>query len=253
MRLSLASIVSVFSFVFSFIAPATAGERLQFDVVQPNVEEVISLYLQGPNARLVTSANPGGAVLFNSNSRQLHILDHPRKTVTVVDQSTMEQLASVAQGVGELARSQGGVLGDLFKTFGFDNAMGEKAAIEVKTVANQKQFSGQACQMQQVFKDGVMVTQLCLAKQLKMGAIERDTLKQLLNFAQLLAQKGQLIMQQFNVAVPILPTEMIDGVPVYIDSTESKITATLSGLNSADIPAAQFKVPSGYSETVLGF
>lgn len=229
-----------------------AGEKIQFDVVQASGQEVVSLYLQGSQARIVTTANPTGAVIFNANSRQLHVLDHQRKTVTVVDQSTMEQLASVAQGVGELARAQGGVLGDLFETFGFNSQMGAPVNIEVKKLAGEKQFAGQACQMQQIYKDGQLVTQICLSSKISIGSAEHDTLTKLINFAQMMVQKGQIVLQQFKLAIPVLPDQALTGMPVYVENKVEGITATLNSIQKAKIQAAQFNIPGGYSETTFG-
>ena len=244
--------LSILGLTFLTHQAAFAGERLQFDVVQSNAKEVVSVYLQGSEARIVSSANSTGAVIFNANNRKLRVLDHGRKTVTVVDQSTMEQLASVAEGVGNLARAQGGVLGDLFETFGFDNQMGAPVNIEIKQIAGKKQFSGQACQMQQILKDGQVVTQICLSEQINLGATERDTLGKLISFAQLMAQKAQIVLKQFKLAIPTLPTQALSGVPVYVENKVEGVTATLSSVKQVTIPAAQFKIPVGYTETVLG-
>ncbi|MEE9447329.1 MAG: hypothetical protein V3V09_05170, partial [Arenicellales bacterium] len=103
---------------------ALAGERIEFEVAQSNVKETITVFLQGDQARIITSANAQQALLFDARAKQLKVLNHQQKIVTTLDQATLTQLASVAQSMGEIARAQGGVLGDLFKTFGLDNALG---------------------------------------------------------------------------------------------------------------------------------
>ena len=232
---------------------AHAGERIEMQVKQPNLEERITIYLQGEQARIVSTGNTNAAVLFNANSKQLRLIDHQQKTVTKVDQATIEQVASLAEGVGEIARSQGGVLGDLFKTFGLDNAMGEKSVIKHQAVAGEYQYSGVSCAMQQVSKDGQAVTNLCLTDALTLGSAEKNTLSTLISFGQLLVQKGQLVVEQFNLSIPQLPTEVIKGVPIYVKNIPNDTVATLIGLKQVDIPAGQFAVPAGYTETVFGF
>lgn len=239
--------------LFTFGQMAQAGERLEMLLKQPNLEERITIFLQGEQAKIVSTGNANAVVLFNATSKQLRLLDHQQKSVTKVDQATIEQVASLAEGVGEIARSQGGVLGDLFKTFGLDNAMGEKAVIEHQAVPGEHQYSGVSCAMQQVSKDGQPVTQLCLTEALKLGPAEKNTLHTLLRFGQLLVQKGQLVLDQFNLSIPQLPTEAIKGVPIYVKNIPDGTVATLVGLKQIDIPAGQFAVPAGYSETVFGF
>lgn len=230
-----------------------AGERLEMLVKQPNLEERITIYLQGEQAKIVSTGNTNAAVLFNAGSKQLRLINHQQKSVTKVDHATIEQFASLAEGVGEIARSQGGVLGDLLKTFGLDNAMGEKAVIEHQAMAGEHQYSGVNCAMQQVSKDGQPVTQLCLTEALNLGAAEKNTLHTLLRFGQLLVQKGQRVLEQFNISIPQLPTEAIKGVPIYVKNIQNDTVATLVGLKQIDIPAGQFVVPAGYRETVFGF
>lgn len=228
-----------------------AGERLDFDVVQPRSEERITVYIQGTQARLSSSAKQSSAVIFDSVSRQIHILDHSKQSVTTVDQASLEQLASIAAGMGELAKSQGGVLGDIFKTFGLDNDMGEGLQIEVETLGEQKSFSGQACQMSRIYSKGELSTQICLSPSLRLASAEQQTLDALLDFAQLLLRQGQVILTQFNLPIPLLPEDALDGTPVYIDDINSKTTATLAGFKQMNVVAQQFALPEGYTRRVL--
>ncbi len=229
-----------------------AGERLVLQVNQPNIEEQITIFLQGEWARLVSTGNTNKAVLFNAATKQLRVIDHQSKTVTNIDQVTIEQLASVAEGVGDIARSQGSVLGDLFKTFGLDNAMGEKAVIEQQAVAGNYQYSGLSCQMWQVSKNGQTVTQYCITEKLGLAPTERQTLASLISFGQLLVNKGQVVLDTFNLSVPQLPNEAIKGVPIYIKHIPEHTVATLVGLKQLELSAGQFSVPAGYSESVFG-
>lgn len=251
MRRAAASVVLFLSFFFSS-QWVFAGERMTFKVSQPNLDERITLSIKGEQARLVSTGNSNAAVLFNAASQQLRILNHQSKTVTNIDKATIQKFASLAEGVGEIARSQGGVLGDLFKTFGYDNAIGEKHVIEHQAVAGQHQYSGVSCKMQQVSRDGQVVTQYCLADVPNLAPAERKTLISLIGFAQLLVQKGQMVLDQFNLAIPQLPNEAINGIPVYVKNIPENTVATLLGIEHVSLPAGQFSVPTGYSESVFG-
>ena len=228
-----------------------AGKRMDYHVVQNAGEERISLYLEGSQARIVSSANQQSALIFSSDARQIHILDHLNKSVTTIDQQSLEQLASISRELGEVAQAQGGVLGDIFETFGFDNHLGEAAQIEVRTLSGSRSFSGQRCQMQQVYKDGKLNTQLCLTDKLKLSARERATLESLLNFAQLMVRQGQVVLQQFSLPIPLLPDETLQGMPIYVDDVESSTSATLIGLKEIKLAAQQFSLPEGYTRRVL--
>ncbi len=228
-----------------------AGQRLDFDVHQPNTAERITLYIQGTQARLSSTANQASAVIFDSVARQIHILDHGDRSVTTVDQASLEQLASIAAGMGEVARSQGGVLGDIFKTFGLDNEMGEGPQVSVQTLAEKQSFSGQSCQMSYVYNKEQLSTRICLSRTLKLAAAEQQTLDALVDFAQLLLRQGQVILTQFSLPIPLLPEESLSGTPVYIDDISSKTAASLAGFKRMDVLARQFALPEGYSRTVL--
>jgi len=230
---------------------ASAGERLTFNVDQAQNRERISVYIQGNQARISSSANTRSAVIFDASARQIHIVDHSDKTVTTLDQASIEQLASMANGVGTFARSQGGVLGDLFKTFGLDNELGDAAQIEVKNVKGKHKIAGFECSVQQVYKDGALDTQLCLSQQLALPGREQQTLDQLIEFAQLLIRQGQVVLQQFSLPIPMLPEQALDGVPVYMKNIPANTTATLLERKQMEIQAAQFSLPANYRKTVL--
>ena len=231
---------------------ALAGERIEFEVAQSNVKETITVFLQGDQARIITSANAQQALLFDARAKQLKVLNHQQKIVTTLDQATLTQLASVAQSMGEIARTQGGVLGDLFKTFGLDNALGSTPDIEVKITPKSQTISGQACQMHKVYKEAVLVTELCVAETLNLEASEAKTMMALVSFAQLLAQKGQIILEQFDLPIPLLPAQNLTGLPIYVKSVKDETTAVLSGLKNLEIKAQQFSVPNGYTQSTFG-
>lgn len=234
-----------------FLQNVFAGERLQYDVSQANTQERITIYVQGSQARMLSSADPAAALIYNADNRQIHILDHHNKSITTLDQASLEQLASMARSMGEIAQSQGGVLGDIFKTFGLENDMGESAQIEIKTLSGEKKYSGQVCQIQQVYSDGQLSTQICLAKNLRMQPAEKKTLDSLVNFAQLLLRQGEVILAQFNLPIPLLSDEPLSGTPVFIEDISSNTTATLTGFKQMEVLARQFVLPEGYSRRVL--
>ncbi len=245
--------VFIFSlFVFAaFIEAVSAGERLEFNVVQAQAKERVTIYLQGSKARISSSANQQTAVIFDASRRQIHIIDHGDKSVTTLDQASMERLASMAKGVGEFAQSQGGVLGDLFKTFGLDNQLGEQVKLEVKTIAGDQKVAGLSCKVQQIYKDGKLDTQLCLSEEAGLASEERETLNRLIEFTQLLIREGRMVLEQFKLPIPMLPARALAGVPVYVKNIPSNTTATLAAKKSLTIQAAQFALPAGYSKTVL--
>ena len=238
-------------FLSGLLQSAVAGERLQYDVTQTSQKQRVTIYVQGSQAKIVSSADTASALIYNADNRQIHILDHANKSVTTLDQASLEQLASIAQGMGEFAKSQGGVLGDIFKTMGLDNSMGANSQIEIKTLRGEKKYSGQVCQIQQVFNDGQLSTQICLAKNLAMQAKEKNTLDSLLNFAQLMLRQGQVVLAQFSLPIPLLSEQPLQGLPVYIEDLSSNTTATLSGFKQMDVSSRQFALPSGYTRQVL--
>ncbi len=234
-----------------FLQSVSAGERLEYNVVQASTQERISIYIKGAQVRIVSSSDKSAAVIYNADQRQIHILNHSEKSITTLDQASLEQLASIAEGMGEIAQSQGGVLADIFKTFGLDSALGETAKIEIKTLSGEKNYAGQRCQVQQVYSDGLLSTQICLAKNLSMQPAEKKTLDSLISFAQILLRQGQMIMAQFNLPIPLLPDSSLAGTPVYIGDITSKTTATLVGFKQMDVSAEQFSLPEGYTRQTL--
>jgi hypothetical protein len=234
-----------------FLQSVSAGERLEYNVVQASTQERITIYIKGAQVRIVSSSDKSAAVIYNADQRQIHILNHSEKSITTLDQASLEQLASIAEGMGEIAQSQGGVLADIFKTFGLDSALGETAKIEIKTLSGEKNYAGQRCQVQQVYSDGLLSTQICLAKNLSMQPAEKKTLDSLISFAQILLRQGQMIMAQFNLPIPLLPDSSLAGTPVYIDDITSKTTATMVGFKQMDVSAAQFALPEGYTRRTL--
>ncbi len=236
--------------VGTYSAQVLAGERLVFNVVQAQAKERVTLYMQGDQARLSSSANSRAAVIFDAEARQIHIIDHAQKSVTTMDQASIEQLASMAKGMGEFAQSQGAVLGDLFKSFGLGDTA-EQATLEVKTLSESQEVAGFECQLKNIYSDGTLDTQICMSQQLKLSAQEQQTFDRLMAFAQLLIREGQMVLQQFSLPIPLLPEEALEGVPVYVKNIPGNTTATLTERKKMDIQAAQFSLPAGYKKTLL--
>ncbi len=238
--------------ICAICSAAYAGERLEFEAVQPNVKERISITLHESQALIKSSANTQSILVFQANKRQLHIIDHQKKTIASLDQNSVEQIASVAESIGELAKAQGGVLGDLFKTFGLDNTLGSQAVITTKIQTGERRYAGMACENMEVYSDEVLVTILCLTDK-QISSPERQTLHALFEFAQLLANKGKLIVEQFNLAIPVMPNEPVAGIVLHIENVQRKITASLKSIANVNTTEAQFQLPENYAQTILSF
>ena len=107
--------------------------------------------------------------------------------------------------------------------------------------------------MVQVFKDTQLVTQLCFSSENIIQTQEQATLNKLIAFAQLLANKGQIILEQFGLPVPAMPNDNLVGLPVYIENVTNKTSATLAKVTKVDVQPQQFAIPAGYSRRTFSF
>ncbi len=242
----------LFAVVITLSAPAHAATELKFAVKQNQQLDELSFYVRDHQVLIGQAASARNGVLFNAKDHSLLILDHARKTFTRLDQASLSQMAQMVQSVGELAKVQGGILGDLFESLGLESDLGKKNEIVYTDKNETIKIGGLDCQVMEVSKDSVLQTRMCVTDTLPLSSLEADTLRSLIQFGQRVADQAGGLIQKFGVTIPTLPQESFENFIIGVDTfDENKINARLTEIKAAQLLDEDFSVPSDYQEKTL--
>ena len=229
-----------------------ASSQLNFSVKQNDQLDTLTFYVRDHQVLIGQADDGRNGVLFDARTKSLIILDHARKTFTKLDQASLSEMAKMVESVGVIAKSQGGVLGDLFESLGFENDLGESSDIVLKDKNETITIAGVACQVKEITAAEVLQTRLCLAEALPLSGQETDTLRELIQFGQSVSMQAGGLLKRFGVTIPVFPEESMEGYIIGVDTfDETKLKARLSEIKEAQLVDEDFTIPTGYQEKSL--
>lgn len=233
------------------ISTSVAGARIDLSVEQAERSNDYAVFVDTHKIRVLDQTAKAVGLIFDSASGQMILLDHRRKTYLRLTQKRVNEISSVVESIGQIARQQGGVLGDLISTFGLDSALGEVDTIEVTHSGSSERIAGLTCKHLQVWRNKQAETQLCIAPKLSVNAVDTETLRSLLRFSQQLSNKAGHLLSALGLALPVLPAESFEGFPLSAIAEDGALNARVSKISNEAVDATLFVIPKGYVETDL--
>ncbi len=239
--------------LLSFSSAVFADAQLNFNVKQNDTPQEMSIYIKGGQALITQSGNSSSQVLFDASAQSFTLLEHGQKSYTVINQATINQMTQLVKSMGEIAKTQGGVLGDVLKSVGLDNGLGTTEAVTIASTGQQINIAGLSCNIHQVKKGETVQTKLCVRDSLPIGEQESATLKSLVAFGQSISTQAGSLIAQLGVVIPTLPKQDLGGFVIGADVTEPKTQARLASIEQTALAPDDFSVPADYTETSLPF
>ncbi len=230
---------------------AMADARIDTDVVQNGIAMNYAMYVQADKVRIVDQRVGGDDILFDTAKSELLVINHADQSYMRIDQKRIGELVQLLESAAELARSQGGVLGDLMKTFGLDNELGKKEEVSYRHLGTIEQIAGTDCEVVHAYQNEEVQTELCIAKQLPISQQDAETLNGFMRFSHNLVSRAGSVISQLGLAIPTLPKSEIGGIPLDMKSLKDQTTARVSRISSGAVTPDLFKVPAGYQQTEL--
>ncbi|MFT5260557.1 MAG: hypothetical protein ACI9J2_001380 [Saprospiraceae bacterium] len=244
--------IVLFSAVALTSVVSFAASQLNFAVKQNDQLDTLSFYVRGHQVLIGRSAEGRNGVLFDANIKSLIILDHVKKTYSKLDHASLSEIAKMVESIGTIAKSQGGVLGDLFSSLGLDSELGESDDIVLIDKNEVITIAGIACQVKEVRKAEVLQTRLCVSDSLPLNEQEAKTLRELTQFAQSLTLQAGSLLERFGLAIPVFPQGSFESYIIGVDTfDESKLKARLTEIKDTQLLDEDFTIPVGYLEKSL--
>lgn len=245
--------ITAFCLSVLFCTPVLSDQHLTINIETTESKEQVEIFLRGDKAKIISKADQQTELVYDNKASKLYIINHLRKTVITVDQTTLSQWSSLTEGIANIAREQGGILGDLLGTFGMQVPEKEQSTIKIVESQEQRRYADVNCKTLQIIKDKRLVTELCQAQNLGQTGAEHKTLLGLLSFGQVLLKNGKVLLQQFNMPLPVLPSQSIKGVPVFFADKPNQVSGQLVSVSQAQFPANHYEIPEDYTASLFGF
>ena len=205
------------------------------------------------------SVDESHQMIYDSQSDSMTIIDHQRKTYSVIDAAMMNQIKQQMEMVKKQMEAQLANMPpqqrEMMKKMMQGKmpmmaGMGEKVDRKVKATGVEKEVAGYECTVSEVSNNGKKVRELCVTpwSELKNNEDISATFKGMFGFftrmMQSLSQMAPMA-QEF----PFAEIEQLGGFPVLInefDGATVKETSKLMSIKDQDYAAKHFTPPSGY-------
>ncbi len=243
---------AILFFLFVGLGSVQAATQLDFVVKQNTRAETLSMYVRDHQVLISAPNKAVNSVVFDANKQSIVILDHGRKTYSTLDQATLSQIVQLAESVSEVAKAQGGVLGDLFSSLGFDSALGKKSTVTLHDKQEKIKIAGLECAVKEVHEDEKLATRLCVRESLPITQLESQTLNKFIQFGQSVSNQAGSLLQNFGVTFPVLPSTQLKQFILGFDSFgDEPVKARLTSITPAKLLEEDFAIPADYQEKSL--
>lgn len=254
--------------LFAFHTPLCLAEvslTYQFNEGQGKAEKAYKLLLKDGFVAVKQAGGVGREeYLFASATKQLFLVDHLKKTVSVLDENQIVDfnrqattLKPIIQGFGDQLSKLNpkqrakweAMLGGNVSLDGIGEATKAQEAYKLVNQGQHKSALGVACQQVAVQQGNLVTGGLCVAKaeDLKISPADYASLQALFGFAQQAADQAQGIGKLLGLKLPPLQFKGLEGVPVEAKEAKEKgLALRLEKVEQGPIPAENLVAPSGY-------
>ncbi|MDZ7828677.1 MAG: DUF4412 domain-containing protein [Halofilum sp. (in: g-proteobacteria)] len=217
--------------------------------------------IKGDQIRMEGSDRGRGITLFDASSRQMTVIDPSKRNYYRMDAESMKQqgrqmseqmrqmreqmekqLENMPEEQRKMMRKQ---MEQMMPDQPAASAGGE---VRFESSGESARVAGIACEISTVYREGEPIQRVCIASpgSLGMSSGDRDTLRSLFSFLQEMASSfGGAHM---GAQVPAKMMETFDGVPIRSEDLQGQKSWTLRNVETGNIDAAEFSIPSGYTE-----
>lgn len=216
------------------------------DSTSSQVDKRVAYVANGMVRVVNTSGRIEPEAIFDSNTGNLTLIDHQRKSYTQVNEAELTAMA------GQLKSLLDSVMSEL----PFDNplTLNEKNR-SVMHSGIQKRVAGISCELYEIQIDGTKESEVCIAKSNRLSISPNDyqTLENLYKTGDKLARTARETVGARLGPIPEFGAGELGGLPVYILShaAGSRLELTLTDIDSELVSAEYFKIPEGYQEQGL--
>ncbi len=243
------------------VQAASAGTRFVMETTRVSDGKLLDrsvVRVDGPRMRLDAGGGKN-SVLYRADERHVWMLDHEDRSYVEVDQATTATIARSLDNVNKELRARLDTLPAsqrdaaerlLNQTLGPSSEQPRVSVVVVPT-GESETIEGTGCRMFEVLRDGTRVADVCKAEFADVGVGQAT-----------LAAVGDLSVFLRETVTSLAPKrireegldaldsfERLDGVPLRVRAYEQGRVVRQSHireLETLDLPASDFAVPSGY-------
>ncbi len=227
-------------------APARAEATLEYRL--DNGKPASMLYVSGNMVRVERAAD-GFAMIADTDTGTLTMIDHRRRRYTLMDRSTMDAMNARMKQVQAMMQAQLANLSEeqraaLEKQMpGVAGAGGMEPQPVAKRTGKRRSIGGRSCDEVQMVMSGQVMFSACVAPAATLGLSAQDS-------ATLQAMTA-LMERMGRGGGPQLSAMIRDGVPLETTNPHSGRPETLAGIDHGAVDPKWFRVPAGYARQAL--
>lgn len=270
----LRSLVSLAS-VIMLLSPAIgrADTVLEFSAREEAKGRPVTQSMTVKDGRILFKGAGSGSdteYLFDRWAGSITVIDHRKRTVSIVDEKQVELLNQQAgtvqpllQGVAERVASLSpeerkrwqDLLGESISLDKIAQSAQPPPATTLVAIGRNKVVSGVTCRPMRIMQGATAMADLCLADQTALGIHDGDyaTIRALMELYERLAGRSQRVARQFGVNIPALSARELKGVPVELRNLSQGDSGSLTFRRITNDPVSPelMKVPAGYRKEPL--
>ena len=262
--------------LMALCSPAFAGSVLQLATTEfredPPVVGTVEISTQDGRSRMeVTSvtSNETGGIIFRDDIKELIALDHEEKKYYVLDEATMQQMATqlnsamqqMQQALAEMPPEQRAMAEQMMKQH-IPAPETERPATTVRKTGNRDTINGFDCDYYEVEQQGTKIRDLCVTdwENIEGGREAADSMLTMAGFFDDMAKafsagSGMDVMGEQRELFAHM--RELGGYPVlsreFGESGEIESESLLESARTENLDAALFEPPQGYREMDMGF
>jgi len=256
--------------LFPFISHADM--LLEYQVKEIRVSGISTQSIAIKNEEIMVKAAGGDKgldLLYRHAPESVVIIDHPKCTLTTVDEAQIDQINQQAQRLEPVLQGLGKQIANLSsdQRQRLQALVGDKISLDKIAKASEpavptrwesigkKKVAGIRCRNMRIMQGATPIAEVCLADPaaMKMSIQDAATFDALFGFYDHLAAKSQGLARQLGLALPSITTPEVKGIPVeFVDlSRKNRGTMTLQRIDISPVSPDLMRVPGDYKTTPL--
>jgi hypothetical protein len=216
-------------------------------------------------ADMPTGTGEGAStVIFRGDKDLLWVIDHEKKSYTVLDKETLEEVSGkmdammkqMEEQLAKLPPEQRKMIEEQMKGNLPGGQEVKMPSVEVKKTGRKDKIAGHSCVLHEVLVDGEKDSEVWVASWGDVGVTEDDfqAFRDMAGFFESMFESSSFLQQGVDQAQPFQIMDEVDGFPVLIrdiENGEIESETVLRSIDKRSLGSEVFEIPEGYKETKM--
>jgi len=239
----------------------SAGSLVEFDLTVKGQHGFSQVYVQDGRVA-ITQDRMDGHMFFDQKSQTITIIDHAKKSFTVMDEAKIERavgmassvvgaMSSAMESIKSLPAEQRAAAENFLKSMGLASP-DTASAKRVTATGSSRQVNGVRCSLYSISKGESVISEACIASKQDTGIASSDwaTLQSMRGMWMKYAERAAPLLDRFGAGLPDMSAVEVDGLPIMV-SKAGQPQMIIRRVAAANAPKELLVIPAGYTERNL--